>query len=111
MHWRVTNGPTPVTNAFVTRTAHRAGIYDGGLYGCSGWERILRIGRRGGRAPTGRALFLFLFSRRRGPFGDLKLPARQFPKNPSPGVTSRGRQEELSRMIRLNPKHPYNPPS
>src|SRR5258705_5836067 len=72
--------------------------------------RILRIGRCGGRAPTGRVLS-FLLSRRRGPFGGLQLPERQFPKNPSPGVTRRGRQEELSRTIRQNPKHPYNPPS
>jgi hypothetical protein len=74
-------------------------------------ERILRMGRCGATAPNGRVLFVFGCFVGETRLANRSMPERQFPKNPSPGITSRGHQEELSRMIRLNPEHPYNPPS
>src|SRR5258705_7420693 len=59
---------------------------------------MLRIAPGGDMAPRVRTLFFCYFSIR-APCGDRSMAKLQFPKNPSPGVTTRNAK-------RSNPTHP-----
>ena len=71
---------------------------------------MLRMVSSGGTDPLSGALFFWCFVGEVR-LANLSMPERKFLKNPGPGVTPSSRHDEVSRMIRQNPKHPYNPPS